>query len=548
MKITENALTILKKRYFKKGETWEKLCERVADKVASDEKKSHDREKWSTAYKKIMLDLDFLPNSPTLRNFGRDGGCGSACFVLPVENGRRNIFRTLSDAIDVQTYGGGTGMNFSRLRPKGDRIDSTGMKASGPVAFIGIFDYIIGDMISQGGIRPGANMGILRVDHPDIEAFITAKSKEGVLKNFNLSVGVTDAFMKAVKNDENVALVFDQKIYQTLPAQKLWKKIVKGAWRNGEPGIVFLDTINRANPLRPIGEIEATNPCGEQPLLPYGSCTLGSINLSHMVKGNWVENKAGINWEKLRKTVRIALHFLDSVISVNFYPVPEIEEAANKTRQIGLGIMGFADICIKLHIRYGSLESVNLAKEIMSFIYTIANETSVELGKEKGAAPVYSEYRLPVPKRRNVTLTTVAPTGTLSIIANCSPGCEPHFAFDYTKECLEGKKLDIIPAVVQEWIQKKGSDTPLPAYFVAARDISMEEHILVQAAFQTNGVDAGVSKTINAPKETDKKQVSDAFFKAWRMGCKGITFYREGSRKVQPLHAEKREETQNKKN
>lgn len=547
MMITENALKILKQRYLKKGETWEKLCERVADKVASDEKKSQDRSKWFKAYQKIMLDLDFLPNSPTLRNFGRDGGCGSACFVLPLENGRRSIFRTLSDAVEVQTYGGGTGMNFSRLRPKGDLIDSTGTKASGPISFIGIFDYTIGDIIRQGGIRPGANMGILRIDHPDIETFITAKNKEGVLKNFNLSVGITDLFMKAVENKENFDLVFNKKVYKTLPARTLWKKIVKSAWKNGEPGIVFLDTINRANPLHLLGEIEATNPCGEQPLLPYGSCNLGSINLSNMIKGDWIEKQGEIDWKKLRETIKIAVRFLDSVISVNLYPVSEIEKAAKKTRQIGLGIMGFADICIKLHIRYGSVASANLAKAIMTFIYTVANETSVKLGKEKGMAPVYSEYELPAPKRRNVTLTSIAPTGTLSIIANCSPGCEPHFAFDYSKLCLEGKTIDIVPAVVQEWTRRKGSDAPLPEHFVAAGDIPMEEHILVQTAFQTNGVDAGVSKTINAPEKTDKKQVSDAFFKAWKMGCKGITFYRDGSRKAQPLHAEKRKETQNKK-
>jgi ribonucleoside-diphosphate reductase alpha chain len=534
MKVSKNALKILQKRYFAPGETWEKLCHRVANKVAGDEKRSKDREKWEKEYYRLMLSLDFLPNSPTLRNFGRNEGCGSACFVLPLEDSRRSIFKTLSDAVDVQAYGGGTGMSFSRLRPKGDQISSTGGIASGPLSFMEIFDFTIGDIIQQGGTRQGANMGILRVDHPDIESFLAAKAIEGTLKNFNLSVGITDAFMNAVKNEDDYDLVFAGKVYKRVSAVELWEKIVDGAWENGEPGIVFLDTINGNNPLQPMGEIEATNPCGEQPLLPYCSCNLGSINLSQMVKGDWIQGSAEIDWKKLRKTVKTAIRVLDSVIPVNNYPIAEIKEMTLKTRQIGLGIMGFADMCIKLHIRYGSGESINLAKEIMSDIYTIANETSVALGKEKGLASAYEEYPLSGPKRRNGTLTTVAPTGTLSLIANCSSGCEPNFAFDYTKVCLEGENLDIVPTVVGEWYLKKKSES-LPEFFVTTKDVSIEEHILVQAAFQTNGVDSGVSKTINAPYDTEKSEISKAFFKAWEMGCKGITFYRDGSRAVQAL-------------
>jgi ribonucleoside-diphosphate reductase alpha chain len=538
MQLSQNALKILQKRYFAKGETWEKLCGRVAHKVAGAEENTQDRATWEKEYKKIMMELDFLPNSPTLRNFGRNQGCGSACFVLPVEDSRRSIFKTLSDAVDVQAYGGGTGMSFSNLRPKGERIASTGGMASGPLSFIEIFDFTIGDIIKQGGTRDGANMGILRVDHPDIESFLTAKILEGELKNFNLSVGITDAFMNAVENDKDYNLVFNDKIYNTLSARKIWETIIDGAWKNGEPGIVFLDTINRNNPLRPMGEIEATNPCGEQPLLPYCSCNLGSINLSRMVSGDWVKGKTKIDWEKLRNIVQIGVRFLDSVISVNHYPIEEIEEMTLKTRQIGLGIMGFADMCIKLHIRYGSDESVNLVKEIMTFIYDIANETSVGLGKEKGVAPVYEDYEFSVPKRRNGTLTTVAPTGTLSLIANCSSGCEPNFSFSYTKECMEGEKLDMVPDVVREWYAKKRTES-LPDFFVTTNDVSVEEHIMIQAAFQNNGVDSGVSKTINAPYHTDKSEVSQAFFKAWKMGCKGITFYREGSRDVQALYTKK---------
>jgi ribonucleoside-diphosphate reductase alpha chain len=538
MQLSQNALKILQKRYFAKGETWEKLCGRVAHKVADAEENPQDRAIWEKKYKKIMMELDFLPNSPTLRNFGRNQGCGSACFVLPVEDSRRSIFKTLSDAVDVQAYGGGTGMSFSSLRPKGERIASTGGTASGPLSFIEIFDFTIGDIIKQGGTRNGANMGILRVDHPDIESFLTAKILEGELKNFNLSVGITDAFMNAVENDGDYHLVFNDKIYNTLSAREIWETIIDGAWKNGEPGIVFLDTINRNNPLRPMGEIEATNPCGEQPLLPYSSCNLGSINLSRMVSGDWVKGKAKIDWEKLRNIVQIGVRFLDSVITVNNYPIMEIEKMTLKTRQIGLGIMGFADMCIKLHIRYGSDASVNLAKEIMSFIYDIANETSIGLGKEKGVAPVYEDYEFSVPKRRNGTLTTVAPTGTLSLIANCSSGCEPNFSFSYTKECLEGEKLDMVPDVVREWYAKKKTES-LPDFFVTTNDVSVEEHIMIQAAFQNNGVDSGVSKTINAPYHTDKSEVSQAFFKAWKMGCKGITFYREGSRDVQALYIKK---------
>ena len=537
MKITDNALKILKKRYLAPGETWEDLCDRVAHKVAGDETSEKARTAWKKHYKKLMLNLDFLPNSPTLRNFGRNQGCGSACFVLPLEDSRKSIFKTLADAVDVQAYGGGTGMSFSRLRPKGDRVNSTGGKASGPVSFMKIFDITIGDVIQQGGTRSGANMGVLRIDHPDIEEFISAKKQEGKLKNFNLSVGITDAFMNAVEKNQHYDLVFNGQVYKTLAARDVWDTIVAGAWRNGEPGIVFLDTINRNNPLKPLGAIEATNPCGEQPLLPYSSCNLGSINLARMIKGPWVTGPAEIDWEKLRKTIQLAVRFLDSVISVNNYPIPEIEVMTRKTRQIGLGIMGFADMCIKLHLRYGSVESIKLAKDIMSFIYQTADATSIELGQEKGAAPVYEEYDFANSKRRNSTLTTVAPTGTLSLIANCSSGCEPNFAFNYTKECLEGEKLDMMPAVVQEW-HAKNEDKTLPEYFVTMQDVSIEQHVMVQASLQTSGVDSGVSKTINAPYTTDKKEVSGAFFQAWKTGCKGITFYRDGSRDRQALYTD----------
>ena len=535
MTISKNALKVLKKRYFSAGESWEDLCRRVAGRVAEDEKTPAAQKKWAQKYFDLMHDLIFLPNSPTLRNFGRNDGCGSACFVLPLEDSRKGIFKTLSDVVDVQAYGGGTGMDFSKIRPRGDRVSTTGGTATGPIAIMGIFDYTVGDIIKQGGTRHGANMGILRVDHPDIEAFINCKALEGDLKNFNISVGITDSFMKAVENNESYDLIFNGEKRGVEKARVLWGSIVEAAWRNGEPGIVFLDTINRFNPLSEAGDIEATNPCGEQPLLPYSSCNLGSINLNTVVVGDWFSKKARIDWKGLKKTIKTAVRFLDSVISTNNYPLIEIEKTTKRFRQIGLGIMGFADLCIKLHIRYGSAESIKIAGKLMKFIYRQAEETSIKLGEEKGAAPFFREFKTGLTARRNGALTSIAPTGTLSVLADSSSGCEPHFSFNYTKECLEGKKLKMMPAVLQEWLEKVGGDT-LPEFFVTADDVSLEEHVAIQAAFQCSGVDAGVSKTINAPHYTNKKEISRAFFKAWKSGCKGITLYRQGSRDMQALY------------
>lgn len=535
MSISKNALKVLKKRYFAAGESWEDLCRRVADRVAEDEKTPADQKKWAQRYFTLMHKLTFLPNSPTLRNFGRNKGCGSACFVLPLEDNRKGIFKTLSEAVDVQAHGGGTGMDFSKIRPRGDRVSTTGGTATGPIAIMGIFDYTIGDIIKQGGTRQGANMGILRVDHPDIEAFINCKTLEGDLKNFNISVGITDSFMKAVENDEPYDLIFNREKRRIVKARSIWGSIVAAAWRNGEPGIVFLDTINKKNPLSEAGAIEATNPCGEQPLLPYSSCNLGSINLNGVVVGDWLSGKAKIDWKKLKKITTTAVRFLDSVVSTNHYPLIEIEETTKRFRQIGLGIMGFADLCIKLHIRYGSTESIKTAKKLMKFIYRQAEETSIKLGEEKGAAPFFKEFKSGLTPRRNGALTSIAPTGTLSILADSSSGCEPHFSFNYTKECLGGEKLKMMPAVFRQWVEKAG-DNRRPEFFVTTEEVSIDEHVAIQAAFQGSGVDAGVSKTINAPGQTDKKEISKAFFKAWKSGCKGITFYRQGSRDTQALY------------
>ena len=530
MKLTKNAEKVLQQRFYAEGENWDMLCRRVANAVAEAEEDQDKKSQWAERYYRLLVSRDFLPNSPTLRNFGRNKGCGSACFVLPIEDSRKSIFKTLADAVDIQAYGGGTGFSFSRLRPKGDPISTTGGKASGPLSFMSIYDYAIGDIIKQGGVRHGANMAVLRVDHPDVEEFIGAKTEEGVLKNFNISVGITDEFMKAVQEDKEWDLKFKGRVYRTLPARKIWGRIIEGAWLNGEPGVVFMDTVNRNNPLAHLGEIEATNPCGEQPLLPYGSCNLGSINLSNMVKGDWIEGKAEVDFVKLKETAVIAVRFLDSVITVNHYPIPEVEKMTKLSRQIGLGVMGFADLCIKLHIRYGSNECIELAGQIMRKIYEHADWASRELGEEKGVPVGVREGR------RNGALTSIAPTGTLSLIADCSSGIEPHFAFEYTKACIDDE-LSMAPAVVKEYLERTGRDE-LPDYFVTTMDVSPEEHIRVQAAFQNSGVDSGVSKTINAPNHTTKDQVSEAFILAWKLGCKGVTFYRDGSREVQAVYTE----------
>jgi len=525
--MNKNAEAVIRKRIAAEGETWEDVCCRVAQTVSRAEPKG-EADRWADRFFDLMVGCDFLPNSPTLRNFGRNKGCGSACFVLPIEDSRRSIFKTLSDAVDVQAYGGGTGFSFSRLRPKGDPIVTTGGQSSGPCSFIASYDFVIGDIIKQGGTRAGANMAVLRVDHPDIEEFIAMKAEEGRLKNFNISVGITDAFIKAVKEDRPFDLVFNGEVRKTVPARKIWGRIVEGIWKNGEPGVLFLDTINEKNPLEMLGEIEACNPCGEQPLLPYGSCNLGSINLANMVKGDWLNGQGEVDFERLKEVTRLAVRFLDDVISVNHYPIPEIEEMALKTRPIGLGVMGFADLLIKLQVRYGDLQSQELAQAVMTAIDEAATAESTALGEEKGI-PMDG-----LGGRRNGTLTSIAPTGTLSLIADCSSGIEPHFSLAYKKACLEGE-LEILPKVVREYVAAHGGEGDLPEWFVTALEVPLQNHIDIQAAFQS-AVDTGVSKTVNCPETTSTEKISKALFYAWDAGCKGVTLYRDGSRKEQALY------------
>lgn len=538
--LSENAIKVLNKRYFKKDENdnvvedAQGMFRRVAKHIASAEVDEKNRKKWGQKFYELMLDLEFLPNSPVLRNFGSNDGCGSACFVLPIEDDLSNIYDTLRKASLVQKFGGGTGFSFSALRPDGDIILKTGGMSSGPVSFMQVYDFSLGDIIKQGGTRNGANMGVMRVDHPDIHKFITAKSEEGILKNFNLSVGITNAFMEAVEADKSYDLIFAGKVYDTVRAIDVFNLIVKCAYKTGEPGVVFLDTINETNVLKDLGTIEATNPCGEQPLLPYQSCTLGSINLSKMTTGNWTQKPAVLDEIKLKKVAKIGARFLDNVVTKNNYPLPELTEMAKKTRQIGLGVMGFGDLCIKMHIRYGSEESVRLAKKIMGTIYSVAKKTSEALADEKGAFLGLKTIKWEEKPRRNALLTSCAPTGTLATIAGCSHGVEPLFDFSYGKNCI-GKTLTMVPGVVEEWFNAHGDKEPLPDFFVSANSVSVDEHLSIQEAFQNNGTDSGVSKTVNMPNEATEEDVSKVYISAWKRKIKGVTVYRYGSRKDEAI-------------
>jgi len=499
------------------GETWSQIVKRVVDKVVQAEKPI-DREYWAHRYQWWIENMYFLPNSPALRNFGANNGNGAACFVIPIEDSRRSIFQALEDAVEVQAFGGGTGFNFSALRPTGARIASTNGKSTGVVSFMSIFDHVIGDVIMQGGVRKGANMGILNVDHPEIADFITAKRVEGKLKNFNISVGITDAFMKQVECDGAVALkhpaVMGGKPINYIPAKHLWDMITYGAWKNGEPGIVFIDTVNRNNMFEPI---VATNPCGEQPLPPYTSCVLGSINL----------RKIGCDDTLMKEVIDIAVRFLDSVIDVNSYPVKKIEERTKHYRNIGLGFMGLHDYLIHRGFTYGSYIAEKAAETLCRRFNEMAHEASERLGKEYGLYPAYFDG---APERRNANVTTIAPTGTLSMLADCSSGCEPYFAFEYDKHCMEGT-VTVKSSIVAEAYSKSN--------LVTAHDISPKAHVEMQAALQRN-IDAAISKTINLPKDATQAEVAELLYLAWRLGCKGLTIYRDESRKLQAQEAVER--------
>lgn len=549
--LDENARRILEARYLERDkegrvvETPEQLFWRVARAVASVETRfGASPDDVAPAFYAMMVALEFLPNSPTLMNAGRDMGQLSACFVLPVDDSMDAIFETLKSAALIQQTGGGTGFSFSRLRPKDDLVARTGGKASGPVSFMRVFNAAT-DAIHQGGVRRGANMAMLRVDHPDIAEFIDVKSDPRELENFNVSVAATDAFMKAVREGTTYELVNPRtgKVAGSLEARPVFERIVQRAWQSGEPGLVFIDRVNAANPTPQLGKMEGTNPCGELPLLPYESCNLGSVNVAKFVKPETSAKPPEMDWERLRATVKLAVRFLDDVIEANRYPLPAIEAITKANRKIGLGVMGFADLLVKRRVRYDSDAALALADELARFISDEAKKASEELADKRGAFPAWngSTFALRGDKwRRNATVTTVAPTGTISLIAGCSSGIEPLFAVSYVRRALDGEALlSVSHPELERLARERGFPLDrLPAdvkeVFRTSHEIAPEWHVKMQAAFQRH-VENAVSKTINLPREASAEDVKKAYLLAYDLGCKGITVYRDGSREAQIL-------------
>jgi ribonucleoside-diphosphate reductase alpha chain len=555
MKLSENALKVLRARYLLKDargnviETPEGMFQRVSKAIAQSEALyGEDPSYWQERFYELLTDLRFLPNSPLLMNAGKELGQLAACFVLPVEDSMVSIFETLKNAAMILQSGGGTGFNFSRLRPKADVVRSTGGIASGPVSFMKIYNTAT-DVIKQGGARRGANMGILRVDHPDILDFVRAKVEKAELENFNISVSITDAFIEALKKDEEYDLINPRtgQPVRRIRAKEVFDEITRCAWQTGDPGVVFIDKINRTNPTPHIGQIESTNPCGEQPLLPYEACVLGSMNLSKYVK------EGRILFEELGRDVALAVRFLDDAIDANKYIIPDIEVMHKGNRKIGLGVMGWADMLVLLGIPYNSKKAFKLARQVMKFIKEAGWKASEDLAKKRGPFPNFkgSIYDRPgMPVLRNATVTTIAPTGTLSTIADCSSGIEPYFAIAYRRLILDtelfevnkyflkiSKERGFYSEELMEKVLKKGNlrgikEVPgdIKRLFRTAHEIPPEDHIEMQAAFQEY-TDNAVSKTINLPKKATPEDVARAFLLAYEKCCKGVTVFRYGSKR-----------------
>lgn len=567
--LSKNALTVLEKRYLRRDpqgkalETPADMFRRVADTIAAPDRifdKKADVKELSDTFFDMMTSFEFLPNSPTLMNAGRELGQLSACFVLPVGDSMEEIFDAVKFTALIHKSGGGTGFSFSRLRPANDVVSSTTGISSGPLSFMRVFD-IATETIKQGGTRRGANMGILRVDHPDIMNFIMCKADQKHLNNFNISVGLTEKFMQAVERDDDFDLrnPRDGKTCGTLNARKVFQRIVKQAWENGEPGIIFLDRLNRDNPTPHIGEIESTNPCGEQPLLPYESCNLGSINLGRFVKNGVID------WKKLKVVIHNAVHFLDNVIEANNYPLQQIHDMTHANRKIGLGVMGWADMLILLGVPYSSDEAVKLGKKVMKFINDEGHLASQELARKRGSFPNFKGSifdKKGAPPMRNATVTTIAPTGTISIIANASSGVEPLFAVSYIRTVMDknvmvevnpyfeqvAKERGFYSEELMKQIAEHGTVADIPEIpvdvrnaFVTAHDITPNDHIQMQSAFQLY-TDNAVSKTVNFPNTATIQDVENAYMLAYQTGCKGVTIYRDGSRDEQVLSTGKKEE------